>query len=64
MGQGVFLPQDTFRGQVNPTGILVIKFSILAGAGAREDTETSSNQEKEFNFTVSYPGLSGWKTEF
>ena len=62
MGQGVFLPQDTFRGQVNPTGILVIKFSILARK--REDTETSSNQEKEFNFTVSYPGLSGWKTEF
>ena len=64
MGQGVFQPEDTFRAQVNPTGILVIKFSILAGAGAREDTETSSNQEKEVNLTVSYPGLSGWKTEF
>ena len=39
---GLFKPDDTFNDSVNPTGILVVKFSII-----------SSNKHKYFDATVS-----------
>ena len=35
---GMYGPGDTFTSSVNPTGILVVKFSVLAGGRPRHST--------------------------
>lgn len=63
---GLFKPGDTFTASVNPTGILVIKFTILSGSKHQPRhaaTDTNTVAQAEDGFEVSYPGLSGWKGE-
>lgn len=70
---GIFKPWDTFHGEVNPTGILLLRFNILPPN--RIEKEKSVDEEDVENnkvkvvtprsppVQVKYPGLSGWKTE-
>ena len=90
-------PGDTFTSSVNPTGILVVKFSVLAGGRPRHNanhvedsskvgTRASNEPSRNLNYAtlnpkqrscfyssagvmlqaeveVSYPGLSGWRSD-
>ena len=57
---GYFKPGDTFTGSVNPTGILLVKFSLMSSPRQRlTRTETETGPEIEIQF----PGLTGWKSE-
>jgi len=56
---GKFYPSQQFSGSVNPTGILLVKFSVLAGAGLR----TGVGALVQPRIEVHYPGLTGWRTE-
>jgi len=66
---GVFKPEDTFTGSVNPTSILLVRFNILPGERATGAEENSVNEVKTEEkiermaavegdwLTVTYPGL-------
>ena len=57
---GYFKPGDTFTGTVNPTGILLVKFSLVSSHRQRlTRTETETRPEIQIEF----PGLTGWKSE-
>ena len=58
---GFFTPDDTFSDAVNPTGILLVKFSLVSSRhqGVLASFSVSSQPEIEIEF----PGLSGWKPE-
>ena len=58
---GFFQPEDTFSDAVNPTGILVVKFSIISSRHLNSTTSSSSSSEPEIK--IEFPGLSGWKPE-
>ena len=58
---GYFKPGDTFTGAVNPTGILLVKFSLLSSHHHRL-TETDAETQPEIE--IEFPGLTGWKSEF
>ena len=58
---GYFKPGDTFTGAVNPTGILLVKFSLLSSHHQRL-TETDAETQPEIE--IEFPGLTGWKSEF
>merc|ERR1719213_662818 len=55
---GFFKPTDTFTNTVNPTGILLVKFSIISSR-FQWTVEASGQPEIQIEF----PGLSGWKSE-
>ena len=57
---GFFKPEDTFRDAVNPTGILLVKFSIIA---SRHQPVLQSPSSSEPEIKIEFPGLSGWKPE-
>jgi len=59
---GTFKPEDTFTSSVNPTSILLVKFSILPGSVHNHKSNTVNtintvNTEREQWLTVTYPGL-------
>jgi len=58
---GSFKPGDSFSSNVDPVGILLIKFYIIPADkfSARKDAVAKS----EHQFDVIYPGLSGWNDE-
>ena len=58
---GYLKPSDTFTGAVNPTGILLVKFSIVSN---HHQKFTESEQELQPEIDVEFPGLTGWKSEF
>jgi len=59
---GSYKPGDSFSGSVNPTGILLVRFNVMAKAsGYKEVTSSASIGE---GIDITYPGLTGWKTEF
>lgn len=80
---GFYHPQDSFHESVNPTGILVVKFTIKSAKyhpqhQHHEDENYDSkkvrhsclNEMLKFinlclkdKVSVSYPGLTGWKSE-
>ena len=43
---GVYGPGDTFTSSVNPTGILVVKFSVLAGGRPRHSANHVEDSSK------------------
>jgi len=59
---GTFKPEDTFTSSVNPTSILLVKFSILPGSVHNHKSNTVNtintvNRERDQWLTVTYPGL-------
>jgi len=59
---GSFKPGDVFNGSVNPTGILVVKFSILP-SNKYVSHNANDATHSEAKVDVFYPGLTGWKSE-
>ena len=59
---GFFKPEDTFSDAVNPTGILLVKFSIITSRhqGVLHSSSTSSIEPE---IKIEFPGLCGWKPE-
>ena len=59
---GFFKPEDTFSDAVNPTGILLVKFSIISSRhhGVQHSSSSSSSEPE---IKIEFPGLSGWKPE-
>merc|ERR1711936_1059471 len=58
---GLFKPGDTLSGSVNPTGVLLVRFNVLQGSGEDSTNELEIASE---GIEISYPGLSGWRSEF
>jgi len=58
---GSYKPSDAFTSSVNPTGILLVRFNVLP-RGILEGEEVEYSSDPDIN--VSFPGLSGWRTEF
>merc|ERR1712241_439056 len=56
---GTFTPEDTFTDAVSPTGILLVKFSIVSSRhqGVLNSPSSSSSTQPEIN--IDFPGLSG-----
>jgi len=59
---GTFKPEDTFTSSVNPTSILLVKFSILPGSVHKPlsntvNTVNTVNRDSSDWLTVTYPGL-------
>merc|ERR1711874_115308 len=71
---GKFSPWDTFQGQVNPTGILLLRFNVLpeellekktTDGGDNADGGKVNKRRKKGDkvIKVFHPGLSGWRSE-
>lgn len=61
---GTFRPTDIFTGDVNPTGILWVRFNILPSRQVGSNILTTTEEEEEQSkVRVAYPGLSGWRTD-
>merc|ERR1719154_908935 len=53
---GMFKPNDTFSGSVNPTGVLLIRFNVIPETGKEEENGSQFTNE---GIEIIYPGLSG-----
>ena len=60
---GFFRPGDTFSDAVNPTGILLVKFSLVSSRQQAQAVVTSLSASSEPEIEIEFPGLSGWKPE-
>jgi len=60
---GHLKPQDTLTIDVNPTGIVLVRFNILPGSKGKGETNALQGSFKEDKIQLEFPGLTGWRNE-